>query len=69
MKKIKKVSFNLPEQTMQHLAQLSEETNVTMTSLVISAVNLEMYLRKVMSDGGKVVLEAADGSKQTVVFL
>jgi predicted transcriptional regulator len=68
-KETKKVTVNLPEETIDTLRRLAEERNTTMTEVLKSAVNTESFLSRRIVEGATVLLKERDNSTRELVFV
>lgn len=63
-----KLTVNLPSVTVAALRGLAAERGVTQTEVVRQAIEGEHFLREEIQNGGRVLIEQADGSLVHLVF-
>lgn len=63
-----KLSANLPLETMALLRELSAERHCTITEALRTALVTEKYIRDVLKNGGKMLVELPDGRVHEVIF-
>ena len=61
------ISASLNADTVERLKTLAYDSGSTMTEVINRAVELESFLHKVTRDGGRILIEDADGAIQQVL--
>ena len=65
---LKKVSINLPSDTLDAVSKIAEHRNLTMTDAICRAVATESYVEDEMKNGGTILVKKPDGTYKEVVF-
>lgn len=65
---MRRLSVNLPEAVWGRLEGAGEGEDLTLTQTVIRAVNLYAIMRAIVRNGGKVLIENEQGTRE-VTFL
>ena len=58
---MKKVSFNLTEHDLEHLRQVAERRDTTMTGALRYSIALAKFIEDSISTGARVVIEDQEG--------
>jgi len=64
----KKVSINLPSDTLDAIRRIAEHRNLTMTDAICRAVATENYVQDEIENGGTILVKKPDGKYKEVVF-
>jgi hypothetical protein len=63
-----KLTVNLPEPVFEILEAIAEERHTNMTEALKVAISTEEYVRRILREGGKILVERSDGSVREVEF-
>ncbi len=67
MGKKKRLNVNFTPEAHEDLKRLAEDSDTTITTVVQDALGLEKWVRRVISEGGRVVAEYDDGRRYELV--
>ena len=67
-KDLKKVSIDLPSDTLDAIRRIAEHRNLTMTDAIRRAVATESYIEDQINNGGTILVKKPDGTYKEVVF-
>jgi predicted transcriptional regulator len=65
---VRKVTVNLPEETVETLRSLAKERNITYTEALKRAIENEKFLHDEQERGTAVLLESPDRPTREVIF-
>ncbi|MFP4132994.1 MAG: ribbon-helix-helix protein, CopG family [Halothece sp.] len=64
----KKVTVNLPTETIERIREIADKHGLTMTEAIRRAIITESYLEKQIAEGNKILLEKPDKTYTELVF-
>lgn len=64
-----RININLPTETVEYLKAQSEETYVTMTGLILNAIQLSQVIKQWTKEGKRLMIKNSDESTQEIIFL
>ncbi len=64
----KKYNFRLADTTVEALESIAKERGITLTEALRQSIGTEVYLRKAVKNGAKVLLQEEDGNLKELVF-
>jgi metal-responsive CopG/Arc/MetJ family transcriptional regulator len=62
------VTVNLPARVWDELGRIANESQISRTEALRQAINTEVVLRKVRSEGADVCIRRPDGTLERMVF-
>jgi hypothetical protein len=68
MARIVKTTVNLPSEELDALKQLAERRSVSVTHALRQAIQTELFVQRLVDQGGTLLVQSADGDLQQLVF-
>jgi hypothetical protein len=65
---VARVTVNLPARVWDELGRIANESQISRTEALRQAINTEVVLRKVRSEGADVCIRRPDGTLERMVF-
>ena len=64
----KQVTVNFPEETLKAICYLSEKTGLTRTEILTKSIGLYGFVKDIISNGGKILIEDKNGEIREVIL-
>jgi hypothetical protein len=65
---LKKISINLPSDTLDTISKIAEHRNLSMTEAICRAIATESYVQDEIENGGTILVKKPDSTYKEVVF-